>query len=182
MRVYSHTSAAARLDGQVHCANTLTPVPRTHVPMEANALPLSPSTSVRAHLSSLERPANKTSTNVMLTSLRVRMVECASMRLADTDASVPRSTQANTVRPALCPVIHHHALTEGLVSRKETLSTNALACQVLRGKTATSTLTTAPVTSVRMEAPVWMALTPTTVSVNQNLQVNCALTMLMNVS
>lgn len=182
LRVYSHTSAAARLHGQVHCANTLTPVPQTHVPMVANALQLSPTTSVYAHLFSLERPVNKTSTSVIHTNLHVRTVEFVPMRLAGTDAYVPRSSQANCVRPDTCLVVLHHALTEGPVSRKETPATNALVCQDLRGKTATSTLTTVPVMSARMEAHVWMVLTPTTVSVNQNLQVNCAQTMLMNVN
>lgn len=43
--------------------------------------------------------------------------------------------------------------------------------QVLQGKTATKTLMTARATCARTAAPAWMASTPTTASVNPNLQV-----------
>lgn len=43
--------------------------------------------------------------------------------------------------------------------------------QVSQGQTATATSMTVPVTSAKMEELVSMGSTPTTVSVNQNLQV-----------
>lgn len=181
LRAFKHTSAAAHLDGQVHCANTLSPVPQTHVAMVASALPLSPTTSVRAHLSSLERIADKTSMSVTPTHLLARTVEFALMRSGGTIASALRSTQGNTAIPATCPAILPRALMEAPASRKETPAMNAPVFQVLLEKTATTTLTTVRVMDARMEEPVWMVLTPTTVSVNRNLQASSAQTMLMNV-
>lgn len=153
-RPFKLTSAAVRLDGQEHYANTLTRALQTHVPTVASALLLSPTTSVPAHLSSLEKPANKTSTSVMLTPRPARMEEFASMKLVGTGASVLWSTRANTVRHATCPAILHHALTEGPASRKETPATSAPVFQVLQEKTAILTLMTVPAMSARMEEPV----------------------------
>lgn len=147
------SSAVALLDGQEHYANTQTPALQTHVPMVASALLSSPTTYVPAHLSSLGKPANKTLMSAMPTPRLARMVAVASMRLVGTGASVPWSTQANTVRHATCPAILHHALMEGPASRKETPAMSALVYQVLMGKTATSILTTVQVMNAIMEEP-----------------------------
>lgn len=148
--------------------------------MEVSALLLSPSLYVPARLSSLGKPANKTSTNVTPTPHPARMVAFASMSLVATGASVPWSSQANTVRHATCPAILHHALMGAPASRRETQAMSVLVYQVLLAKTATSTLTTVQVMNAKTEEPVLMELILTTVSVSQSLQVSCALMMLMN--
>lgn len=152
-RPFKLTSAAALLDGQDHCANTQTPVPPTHVPTAASAPPLNPTTSAPAHLSSLGKTANRTSTSATRTPRPARTAACATTRWAGTGVSAPWSSPGNTARLVTCPVIPRPALTEEPASRKETPATSAHVYQVLTGKTATSTLTTVPATSVRMGEP-----------------------------
>ncbi len=105
-------------------------MPQTRVPTVASALPLSPTTSVPARLSSLARPANRMSMSVIQTLHPARMEGRASMTLAATDASARQSTQGSTARAGTCPATRHPAKMEAHASRRERPATNAPVCQV----------------------------------------------------
>lgn len=117
-------------NSQVNSANSGTSVPRTPVLTVASAPSLTTSTHVPAHHSSLERPANRTSTSATPTHRLARTAGCASTRSVAIDASVHRSTRASTVRAATCPATRHPALMEEPASRRERPAMNVPVFQV----------------------------------------------------
>lgn len=115
---------------KVKTASRLTLVPRTRVPMKANAGHLILITSANAQPSSQARLANKMLMSVLRSHLPARTVVCAWMKWAPIGATAQLSTRGNTVRLCTSPATHHHAFMAGPASSLETQTTSVPVCQV----------------------------------------------------
>lgn len=124
------TSVNAHQGGQVKTASKQILVPQTHVPTAVSAVPLSPTSSVTARLSSRAKRASKTSTSAPRIPRPAGTVELVKTRWGRTGAAARPSTRGDIARPSISPATPHRASMGAPAYRRATPTMSVPVCQV----------------------------------------------------